>query len=106
MKASPDEVFFGSETSGGTILFRSRGQFVMRFVKDGVICINNYNYSLRTETDNQFNMDFIAEVGCSVDSIANRLLMEINHNLFIDSTAIIKPLKEVIAIYRSRIDMI
>ena len=106
MKASPDEVFFGSETSGGTILFRSRGQFVMRFVKDGVICINNYNYCLRTETDNQLNMDFIAEAGCSVESIANSLFLEMNHNIFIDSPEITKPLKEVIAIYRSRMDMI
>lgn len=104
MKASPDEVFFGSETSDGTILFRSRGQFVMRFVKDGVICINNYNYHLRTETDNQLNMDFIAEAGCSVDGIANGLLMEMNRNIFIDNPEIIRSLKEVIAIYRARMD--
>lgn len=104
MKASPDEVFFGSETSGGTILFRSRGQFVMRFVKDGIICINNYNYCLRTENDNQLNMDFIAEAGCSVESIANSLFLEMNHNIFIDNPEIIKSLKEVIAIYRARMD--
>ena len=104
MKASPDEVFFGSETSDGTILFRSRGQFVMRFVKDGVICINNYNYHLRTETDNQLNMDFISEAGCSVDGIANGLLMEMNRNIFIDNPEIIRSLKEVIAVYRARMD--
>lgn len=104
MKASPDEVFFGSETTDNTILFRSRGQFVMRFVKEGVICINNYNYSLRTETDNQLNMDFIAEAGCSVDSIANNLFLEMNHNMFIESSKIYTSLKDVIAIYRSRMD--
>lgn len=105
MQSSPDEVFFGSETTDSTLMLRSRGQFVMRFVKDGVICINNYNYFLRTESDNQLSKDFIAEIGDTIDGIANKLYVEMNHNLFIANSDLYTPIKEVVAVYRARIDL-
>ena len=105
MQSSPDEVFFGSETTDSTLMLRSRGQFVMKFVKDGVICINNYNYFLRTESDNQFSKDFIAEIGDTIDGIANKLYVEMNHNPFIANSDLYTPIKEVVAVYRARIDL-
>lgn len=105
MQASPDDVFFGSETTSSTLILRSRGQFVMRFVKDGVICINNYNYFLRTEADNQLSKDFIAGIGETIDGIANKLYIEMNHNIFVANSNLYKPLQEVVAVYRTRIDL-
>lgn len=105
MQSSPDEVFFGSETTDNTLVLRSRGQFIMRFVKDGVICINNYNYFLRTEADNQLSNDFIAEIGDTVDEIANRLYVDMNHNLFIANTDLYKSIKEVVAVYKTRLEL-
>lgn len=86
-------------------MLRSRGQFVMRFVKDGVICINSYNYFLRTESDNQLSKNFIAEIGDTIDGIANRLYVEMNHNFFIANSDLYKPIQEVVAVYRARIDL-
>ena len=77
----------------------------MKFVKDGVICINNYNYFLRTESDNQFSKDFIAEIGDTIDGIANKLYVEMNHNPFIANSDLYTPIKEVVAVYRTRIDL-
>lgn len=76
MQSSPDEVFFGSETTDSTLMLRSRGQFVMRFVKDGVICINNYNYFLRTESDNQLSKDFIAEIGIQLTALLTNYMLK------------------------------
>ena len=105
MLSSPDEVFFGSETTDSTLMLRSRGEFVMRFVKDGVICINNYNYFLRTESDNQLSKDFIVEIGDTLDGIVNKLYVEMNHNLFISNSDLYTPIKEVVAVYRARINL-
>lgn len=105
MRSFPDEVFFGSETADSTLMLRSRGQFVMRFVRDGVICINNYNYFLRTESDNQLGKDFIAEIGDTIDDIANKLYVEMNHNLFIANSDLYKSIQEVVAVYRARLDL-
>ena len=105
MQSSPDDVFFGSETTDSILMLRSRGQFVMRFVKDGVICINNYNYFLCTECDKQLSKDFMAEIGDTIDGIANRLYIEMNHNLFIAGSDLYKPIKEVVAVYKARIDL-
>ena len=33
IKSAPNEVFFGSETINNTLMLRSQGQFIMRFVK-------------------------------------------------------------------------
>ena len=105
MQASPDDLFFGSETTDGILMIRRQGQFVMRFVKEGVICINNYNYSLSTESVDQLSNDFIAEIGDNVHDIANRLYTEMNQNLFIANSDLYKPIQDVVAIYRTRIDL-
>lgn len=104
IRSSPNEIFFGSETADSTLILRARGIFAMRFVKDGVISINNYNYSLRTVADNQLSNDFLAEIGGSIDGIANRLTEEMNHNLFIANSDLYAPVKQVTAIYKSRME--
>lgn len=106
MQSSPGEVFFGSETLDGKLILRNRGQFVMRFVKDGVICINNYNYFLRTEADNQLSLDFIGEIGESIETIANKLYVDMNHNLFVVHSDIYDSLKTVVAVYQDRFNTI
>lgn len=105
MKSSPDEIYFGSETTDNVLILRSRGQFIMQFVKDGVICINNYNYYLRTESDNQFSKDFIVELNDEIDSIVNRLYLSMNNNIFIANSDLYMPIKETIAVYRERIGL-
>lgn len=105
MKSSPGEIFFGTETTDNVLMLRSRGQFVIQYVKDGVVCINNYNYYLRTQSDEQFSKDFIAELGDKIDAIANQLYLSMNKNLFVVNSDLYILLKETIALYRERIDM-
>lgn len=105
MKSSPGEIYFGSETTDNVLMLRSRGQFVMQFVKEGVLCINNYNYYLRTESDNQFSKDFITELSERVDGIVNQLYLSMNHNIFIVNSDLYMPLKETVAVYRGRINL-
>lgn len=105
MKSSPGEIYFGVETSDNVLMLRPRGQFIMQFVKDGVICINNYNYYLRTESDNQFSKDFIVELSERMDALANQLYLAMNHNLFVVNSNLYLPIRETVAVYRGRIDL-
>lgn len=105
MKSSPGEIYFGSETTDNVLTLRSRGQFVMQFVKEGVVCINNYNYYLRTESDNQFSKDFIAELSERMDGIVNQLYLSMNHNVFIAGSDLYIPIRETVAVYRERMNL-
>ena len=69
-----------------------------------MICINNYNYFLRTESDDQLGKDFLAEIGDTFDGIANRLYIEMHQNLFIADSDLYISLQEIIAVYKARID--
>lgn len=105
MKSSPGEIYFGSETPDNVLMLRSRGQFVMQFVKDGVLCINNYNYYLQTESDNQFSKDFIAELSERMDGIVNQLYLSMNHNIFIADSDLHMSIRETVAVYRERMNL-
>lgn len=105
MKSSPGEIYFGSETTDNVLMLRSRGQFVMQFVKEGVLCINNYNYYLRTESDNQLSKDFIAELSERMDGIVNQLYLSMNHNIFIADSDLYMSIRETVAVYRERMNL-
>lgn len=105
MKSSPGEIYFGSETTDNVLMLRSRGQFVMQFVKEGVLCINNYNYYLRTESDNQFSKDFITELSERMDGIVNQLYLSMNHNIFIADSDLYMSIRETVAVYRERMNL-
>lgn len=105
MKSSPGEIYFSSETTDNVLMLRSRGQFVMQFVKEGVLCINNYNYYLRTESDNQFSKDFITELSERMDGIVNQLYLSMNHNIFIADSDLYMSIRETVAVYRERMNL-
>lgn len=102
-----NEVFFGAETTDGTIILRPRGQFTIRFSKDGYLNINGYNYALRTVSDEQLSRRFIVEeVGDSLNNLVNGLFRDINRNLFTkESVGIHSMLQTVIDLYKKRIEM-
>ena len=82
IKRQPQEAFFGMETASGSLIIRERGQFVIRFVKDGCLCINGYNYNLRTVFDSQLDNSFLRDVGDNFDTRVQKLLAEISANVF------------------------
>ncbi len=104
IKASPKEIFFGSETKEGSLAILSRGQVAIYFVEEGVVCINNYRYRLRTIADSQLSNDFIAAAGDSIEDIANTLYIQINHNMFVANSDIFGTLKQLVATYREKIE--
>lgn len=84
-------------------MLRSRGLFAIKFVKEGAICINNYNYYLRTQSGNQIDKDFMIELGDTIDGLANQIYVKMNHNLFTAKSDLCKSIQEVIGVYKSRI---
>lgn len=103
LKAKSEEIHFGAETTDGHLVLRPTGPFIIKFVKEGMIGINGFNYSLKTTVDSHFSHDFISEVGESVDTLADRLLGAMNQNIFIANSTLYEPLQGIIAIYRTRI---
>ncbi len=106
IKDSPKEIFFGSETTSGALTIRPRGQFAIYFIEEGIVCINNYRYKLRTLSDNQLANDFIADAGESIDQIANGLYMLMNNNLFVVNSDMYNILKQLVAVYREKMETI
>lgn len=104
INSSPNDIYFGSETADGRIILKNRGQYALRKAKDGCICINNYTYPLRTISDNQLSLNFLREIGDAVSEIANNLYSAINHNIFLASSDICKPIQAVVGVYKERFD--
>lgn len=102
LQSSPKDIFFASETQDGTLTIRDRGQFAIYFVEEGVVCINNFRYKLRTLADSQLSNDFIADAGESIDQIANNLFSEMNHNLFVANSDMYNTLRQLVSVYRQK----
>ncbi len=101
---NPNDIYFGSETADGRIILKTRGQYALRKAKEGCICINNYTYPLRAISDNQLSLNFLREMGDSVSEIANDLYSAINHNIFLASSDIYRPIQAVVGVYKERFD--
>ncbi len=106
LQSSPKDIFFASETKDGTLALRDRGQFAIYFVEEGVVCINNYRYKLRTIADSQLSDDFMAEAGDSIEDIANNLYAKMNQNLFVAKSDMYTTLRQLVAVYRQKMEAI
>lgn len=91
IKAKPGEYFFGSETKDVTLKIMSQtGQYSVRFIREGVININSYNYPLKSLEDvSESVVD-----GDELELVADRLMREfeqsVKKNVFIDNPPILK----------------
>lgn len=103
MRDNPNDVYFGIETLDGTITIVPRGQFTIRFAKEGHVCINSYTYPLRTNADKQLDEGFISEMADSIDDMANMLFRRMNDNIFIKSAELPGMVSELIRLYRQRL---
>ena len=103
LKANSGTLHYGAETTDGNLIIRARGPFIIKYIQEGVIAINGFNYSLKRTSDSHLTGDFITEAGDSVDAMADRLFGSMNQNLFTASSSLYAPLQNVIAVYRTRI---
>lgn len=103
IRNNPDGVYFGSETTDNRIIIKPRGGYVIRFIKEGYLCINSYNYALRTINDEQLTERFLNDLDDAMDNIANELYKELDQNMFMVSSDLHKYLQGVIAIYKKRL---
>lgn len=97
------QIYFGVERTDGTIAVRQRGQFSIQVVKEGFVCINNYNYPLRTNADRQLSETFLIEFGEKLDALSNSIRNDMNDNLFLMNSSIHHMVAQYIGIYRKRI---
>ncbi len=105
IRDNPDDVYFGSETTDNRIIIKPRGGFVIRFIKEGCLCINSYNYSLRTIDDEQLTEKFFNDLDDTLDDIANGLYRELDQNIFVASSDLHKYLHNVVAVYKKRLEI-
>ncbi len=98
----PKGIFFGSETTDGTLFFSGGGQFAIRYEKKGVININGFSYSLRTVSDQELGRGFISETENIFDMEMNALFQDIERNLFTSGSKAFLAVQAVAAIYRKR----
>ena len=106
MRRNPDEVYFGSETSAGVIRIQSRGQFVIRYVREGFLSVNNYNYPLKTVADKRLGQEFVEEAKDSVDTINTFLFRNMKENIFINSPKIVGRIREIGRLYTEKLNKI
>lgn len=97
------QIYFGVEKTDGTISVRQRGQFSIQVVKEGFVCINSYNYPLRTNADRQLSENFLTEFGDKLEALSNRIRHDMTDNLFLTNVSIHHVVAQHIDIYRKRI---
>ncbi len=98
------QIYFGVEKTDGTIAVRDRGQFTIQVNKSGHVCINSYDYPLRTNADKQMSQNFLSRFSEQLDTLSNKFTQEINDNLFLTSSSVVKTVTRHIAEYRKRIE--
>ena len=103
LKKKPKEYFFGSETKDGLLLIREMGQYSLRFVREGVININSYNYNLKSLEDNATeNMISHEELELKSDNLIREFEKGIKENIFVGNPAILDSIMISAKIYRDR----
>lgn len=102
LREDPRGIYFGSETTDGTLIFSDGGQFAISFEKKGVLKINGYSYRLVTDADKELGKEFISETEDVFESAMGRLLHEIERNIFTNGTQIVRTVQGVTALYRKR----
>lgn len=95
-------IFFGSETTEGHLIISDGGQFVIKFVKDGVLSINGYSYPLQRESEKELGKGFISDTENEFDTVIDRLYMDIQHNIFTSNSEVVAILKSTAGMYRTR----
>lgn len=102
LRNDPKGIFFGSETTDGTIFFSDGGQFAIKFEKNGVLNINGFSYLLKTVSDKELDGGFLTETENLFDANMNAFFREIEHNLFTAKTKTFYAVQAVAGIYRKR----
>ncbi|MDE7345304.1 MAG: AAA family ATPase [Muribaculaceae bacterium] len=102
LESDPRGIYFGSETTDGTLLFSDGGQFSVRFEKKGIININGYSYPLMTTSDEELDKGFISQTENIFDTTINSFYQDIDRNLFTGRSKAFLAIQAVAAIYRKR----
>lgn len=97
------QIYFGVEKTDGTISVRQRGQFSIQVVKEGYVCINSYNYPLRTDADRQLSEKFLIEFSDKLEALSNSIRQDMNENIFLTNSSIHHLVTQYIELYRKRI---
>ena len=103
LKKKPKEYFFGSETKDGFLFIKDMGQYSLRFVREGVININSFNYNLKSLEDNTTeNMISPEEFELKADNLMREFEKGIKENIFIGNSAILESIMISAKFYRER----
>ncbi|MDE6291583.1 MAG: hypothetical protein K2M16_08625, partial [Muribaculaceae bacterium] len=102
LQNDPKGIFFGSETTDGTLLFSKGGQFAIRFEEKGHLNINGFSYPLQTVSDHELGRDFISDTENTFDSTMNEIFRKIERNPFTSGSKTFLAVQAVAAIYRKR----
>lgn len=100
--ADPRGIFFGSESTEGTLVFSDGGQFAISLEKKGVLKINGFSYPLKTMSDQELDNGFISDAENIFDTTINSLFGDIDRNLFTSGSKTFHAIHGVAAIYRRR----
>ena len=102
IKKDPSGFFFGSETTDGFLIISNGGEFVIKFVKDGILSINGFSYPLMTISDRELGNSFLDEAENIYDSTIRGLFADIESNIFTSTSSMILSLQSLTTVFRTR----
>ena len=100
--ADPRGIYFGSESTEGTLVFSDGGQFAISLEKKGILKINGFSYPMKTMSDQELDNGFISDAENIFDTTVNSLFRDIDRNLFTSGSKTFHAIHGVAAIYRRR----
>ena len=96
------EHFFGSESKDGKIVLKEMGQFSIKYVKEGAVCINNYSYSLQTQNDLSMRRWGGQDLISGADNIMRQFEKMVRDNIFLLNPPVLYQIAQTSKMYRQK----
>lgn len=102
LKQNPRQYFFGSETKNGQLILGSQGQFTVKFVREGVLCLNSFTFPLHTVGGSDSAYELRQSLELESDNLIRSFEQEIKENLFVMEPAVLQSVYTTAKMYRNR----
>lgn len=102
LKQNPKQYFFGSETKNGQLILGSQGQFTVKFVREGALCLNSFTFPMRTAGGSDSSYELRQSLELASDNLIRSLEREVKENVFVMEPAMLQSVFTTAKLYRNR----
>ncbi len=100
----PQEIFFASEDINGVLRLLDMGQYTVRTSKPGHLCINSFDYPLKTTAESAMDHGAIGDMAARMELATMDLEKQIRANIFVAKSSVVSTLDRVLRSFLKRLE--